>query len=380
MTKNLFITGASGFLGRRLVADLLRGDDCTIAVLVRSREAVESLRQAVEPRDWPRVRPVFGDVTDSHLGLDAPAFSQLAHATDEVWHLAASTAFEESKRSDIFRVNLDGTGNLLGALGRFHKLKTCYHMSTAYVCGLQLGEIPEGPVTVSAGFKNSYEESKHCAEAMVRDSRLPAVVLRPSITLGDSQTGENGNDIRMLYGYALALLRAAAHAYGSSEAYWASWHDERAEPRDVDARLLVDPDAEKNVVTVDDVVSVCLAVRRSKTPVGKTFNIVNPQHIACSEILDCIERAIRVRGYSSDPSLTHSHAKGGTAVERAAFRYTRLFWPYTLNTEPDWRTDNVDALEVPRVVMTPDLFEWLMTAFVRTLAPVNVEDRCRNVA
>ena len=47
----------------------------------------------------------------------------------EVWHLAASTSFEASKRDETFRANVDGTRNLLDvARWRWDKLDVLYHM------------------------------------------------------------------------------------------------------------------------------------------------------------------------------------------------------------------------------------------------------------
>jgi hypothetical protein len=136
----------------------------------------------------------------------------------------------------------------------------------------------------------------------------------------------------------------------------------------VDARLLVRPDAVKNAVTVDDVVSVCLSVRQSGQASGKTYNIVNPNDITCGQIVDAIQRAVRVAGYTNDPNLTPETIRKPSVVERAAYRYTRQFWPYCLNTEPHWATGNVDALAVPRVAMSLELLEFQMAAFMRGLA------------
>lgn len=372
MANDIFITGASGFLGRRLLAELLRAADGRFHVLVRSARAQSLIADQLRSIDLDRIAFVRGDVTMPGLGLGHDSVYHLSQTVGEVWHLAASTAFEESKRDETFRANAAGTAALLELAKRFTRLRSFYYMSTAYVCGMKLDSIPEGPFDLPGAFKNPYEESKYHSERLVYETGLPVVVLRPSITIGDSQTGENDGENRMLYGYAYALLRAAMHAFQSSKAYWDYWRGKCAPPNsmiDVDARLLVQPDAFKNAVTVDDVISVCLAIRRSGEAAGQTFNMVNPSHIRCEQIVAAIQGALRVVGYRNDPLLTASKVKSGTLVERAAYRHTRLLWPYCMNTEPAWQTANVDRLPLDRVVMTEPLFGFMMREFIGRLSP-----------
>jgi len=373
MAADIFITGATGFLGSRLLAGLLRHTDCRFHLLVRSHCAEDLLTRHLPPADLARVCFVRGDITLPRLGLDDGTVASMARSVTEVWHLAASTNFEESKRDETFHVNVEGTRNLLGVVRQFGKLDIFYYMSTAYVCGKKLDCVPEGPFDVTEGFKNPYEESKHVAEKVVRSSGLPVAILRPSITLGDSQTGDSGGESRMMYGYALGVLRAAMHAFDSSAAYWDYWRDGHAdggqELKNVNARLLSSYETLKNMVTLDDVLAVCVAVRDSGAGVGRTYHIVNPRNISCREIINVLQRAAKVTGYVLDPTLTSESVKGGTVVERAAYRYTKLFWPYATLTEPRWETCNVDRLSVQRVPMTENLFEFLIKQFVRYLAP-----------
>ncbi len=165
---------------------------------------------------------------------------------------------------------------------------------------------------------------------------------------------------------------AAMHAFDSVEDYWTHWRDGHAGPRhyrDVNARLLVEPAAVKNMLPVDDCVSVCVAARNSKTAAGTTFNIVSSDNIPVAVILDVLQHVMEVTGYVCDPTLSCNGTTRGSIVERVAYRNTRLFWPYTLNTEPRWETGNVDRLGVSRVLMSEHMFEFMMRHFVRELAP-----------
>jgi nucleoside-diphosphate-sugar epimerase len=375
MAQKVFITGATGFLGLRLLAELLRQTDCRFILLVRSPCAQAIVGKHFGPSDLSRLRFVRGDVTLPGLGLDADTRATLAATVSEVWHLAASTSFEESKRADTFRTNVEGTRHLLEVVASFRRLGIVYHVSTAYVCGKRLGRIPEGPFAVPEGFKNPYEESKHEAESLVRASGLPAAIIRPSILMGDSRTGDNGGDLRVYYGYTFALVRALMHAFGSATEYWNYWRDAhgnaRQPARNVNARLVGHAETQKNILTVDDVVAVCLAIRTAGAAIGRTFNLVNPRNIALGDALKVIQRVLKVSGFSYDRYLSRT-VLSDDIVERAAFRYTRMYWPYGLNTEPHWETRNVDQLSVGRVLMSEQVFESLILSFVRDLAAPSV--------
>jgi len=72
-----------------------------------------------------------------------------------------------------------------GALGCFT------HVSTAYVAGTYEGSFAEHDVELGQRHRNPYERTKLEAELKVRehDGSLPVQVMRPSIVVGDSQTG-----------------------------------------------------------------------------------------------------------------------------------------------------------------------------------------------
>ena len=65
-----FVTGATGFIGRHLVQELLRNREGEIHVLVResSRERLEELVEGWEGGE--RVTPVIGDLTKERLGVE----------------------------------------------------------------------------------------------------------------------------------------------------------------------------------------------------------------------------------------------------------------------------------------------------------------------
>ena len=122
-----------------------------------------------------------GDVT-------APGFSlgEWEHSLDVIVHCAASLTFD-APEAELDAINVGGTSNAI-ELARAHGA-SLLHVSTAYVCGMTDGRMTERPVPASTRFANGYEASKARAEALVRDSGVPFVIVRPAIVLGDSASG-----------------------------------------------------------------------------------------------------------------------------------------------------------------------------------------------
>ena len=104
-TRKILLTGGTGFIGGELLRRLLRRDTRSIICLVRGGSAHEAqlrgektLREVLgrEPsaRTAARVEWVQADIERPRLGLDDATFARLALETEEVFHCAASTAFD----------------------------------------------------------------------------------------------------------------------------------------------------------------------------------------------------------------------------------------------------------------------------------------------
>jgi short-subunit dehydrogenase len=183
-----FVTGATGFIGRHLVEQLLERDG-TIYVLVRegSRARLEELMSRWDAAAG-RIVPVIGDLPAPALGISDEDRKTLA-GVDHFFHLAAiydMSADEESNR----RANVDGTRHaveLANALGtqRFH------HTSSIAVSGRYRGLFREDMFDEGQELKDPYPRTKFESERIVREElTVPWRVYRPAIVVGSSQTGE----------------------------------------------------------------------------------------------------------------------------------------------------------------------------------------------
>jgi thioester reductase-like protein len=201
----IFLTGATGHVGRNLIPKLLRSDPhARVIVLIRaespSRAAgrlahlLSSLTPAVDAEDGRRrVSAVCGDITRERFGLAAARFEGLAFQVTHIIHSAAATKFN-LPLDEARRINCLGTENVM-ALARLARkkgvLKRVAHISTAFVSGNRSGRIEEGDLDRGQGFSNTYEQSKFEAERFLHDScrDLPLLIFRPSIIVGDSRNG-----------------------------------------------------------------------------------------------------------------------------------------------------------------------------------------------
>jgi thioester reductase-like protein len=188
--SELLVTGATGFLGMSYVAGLLEEEDGpAIHVLVRDPEGVERMLTTLyanPPAGAARLRALPGDLTAPGLGLSRRARDELA-GVSHVVHCAASISFS-LPLDEARAINVAGTERVLDLAAGLPGLDRLVHVSTAYVGGRDhrtLLETDRG----GGDFRNTYEQTKWEAEQVVSAAGLPAVVVRPSIVVGDSRSG-----------------------------------------------------------------------------------------------------------------------------------------------------------------------------------------------
>ncbi len=184
------VTGASGFIGKRLVRKLLSHSGSTVYFLMRdaSPERCEALR-AFWDADEMRAIPVVGDLTKADLGLSEADKEALKGRVDHVFHLAA--VYDLNADPDLeMTTNVAGTQHavdLAQAIGAKH----FHHMSSIAAAGLYPGVFREDMFEEASELEHPYFASKHDSEKVVRSAcQVPWRIYRPGIVVGDSRTGE----------------------------------------------------------------------------------------------------------------------------------------------------------------------------------------------
>jgi len=222
--KTVFITGATGFMGKVLVEKLLRSTDLQkVFVLIRPKKGVQSEQRlesllsssvfdrvrARDPALLKKVEAVEGDITEDNLGIDDETERVLTGAVNVVFHCAATVRFDEELTKSV-AMNVGAVADILKLARKMKKLEALVDVSTAYCnCDRQdIGEMiypPPGSPTgilncckwmdsdklnsaeitkMMIGNKpNTYTYTKALAEQLILEQGegLPIVIMRPSI-------------------------------------------------------------------------------------------------------------------------------------------------------------------------------------------------------
>jgi NAD(P)-dependent dehydrogenase (short-subunit alcohol dehydrogenase family) len=281
---NYFVTGATGFIGRHLLAELLKREG-TIYVLVRegSRGKVDSLVQRIGAPEG-RIVPVTGDLSKPALGVEG-----FTEPIDHFFHLAAvydMAADEEAME----RANIEGTKHVIEfanqlEIGRFH------HTSSIAVAGLYKGVFQEDMFDEDQRLPHAYHRTKYESERLVREGvRAKTIVFRPGIVVGHSETGEM-DKVDGPY-YFFKLLQKLRHALPE----WAP--------------LAGPQGGETNLVPVDFVAKAMdhIAHMPDDDLPGDTFHLVNPEAMRVGEALNEFAKAAHAPQFAMriDPHMTNA--------------------------------------------------------------------------
>lgn len=192
MTRNersVLITGATGYLGSDAV-DRLLGKEASLRVLalVRDPACWPALAARLGRERSARITPLIGDLRSPGLGLSSDARARVVRETTSVLHLGADTVFSRPL-PEARAVNTNGTRHALELASDCRALERFTFVSTAFVAGRRTGCVTECDNGSAAGWVNAYEQSKYEAEALVRESALPWLILRPSTVVCDGMDG-----------------------------------------------------------------------------------------------------------------------------------------------------------------------------------------------
>ncbi len=338
------LTGATGLLGRFVLARLLQSR-CDVAVLVRPSaqwSAQQRLEDALGTREqsgWlPRPRVLAGDLSDNRLRLADADIQWLGTRRLCVIHCAASIRFQRDEASDEpYRTNVHGTQHLL-EFCRNRKVEGFHYVSTAYVGSRTINPpAREGLPDADAVGGNDYEQSKIAAERLVAACTHigPKTIHRPSIIVGDSQTGFTST----YHGFyaPLNICYQLAKQFGfTPEA--GSWFRQQ---------LGLAPDDTKNLVPVDWVAEAItqVVVAGVSTAIAAGDALVlhwtNPSPVPCASLQDAIAGAVeRVTALQSSSVLRPNLA----LPNPAEFRQSMQVYESYFNSDPIF--DNSRAKEV----------------------------------
>ncbi|MEV8443539.1 SDR family oxidoreductase [Actinosynnema sp. NPDC051121] len=292
------LTGATGFLGTRLVRELLaRHEAITILTRAGGADPVDRIARvldaigAPEPRLAERLQVVEIELTQPGLGLSTAVFRELADELDAVWHCAGDIDLE-ADLARVRAVNVEGTRNLLALAAAGRRDPLFCHISTAFVAGARrTGLVYEDDLDGSCGFENAYERSKYEAELLVHSwaaaHRRSAVVLRPSILVDDRAARPD---------LPTHPLQTFARTIGMILKQAASLDRSLLEPGRDPVRLPGAPRAHLNLIPVDEAASAMVELARVRPVRGvDTYHVVHHRDVTVADFQRAFGETSRTR-------------------------------------------------------------------------------------
>ena len=268
---NYFVTGATGFIGKRLVKKLLGRPEAIIYFLTR---AVELPRLAELYEYWgsdeTRVIPIVGDLTQPELGVSKADIHKLKGKIEHFFHLAAIYDLKASAE-DQQRANVDGTRNTV-RLAEEIDARHFHLVSSIAAAGLFEGLFREDMFDEAENLDNPYFRTKHDSEGIVRrECKIPWRIFRPAIVVGDSRTGEM-DKIDGPY-YFFKLIQKMRRMFPS-------WMP-----------AIGIEGGRINVVPVDFVVAAMDHIAHLKNEDGRCFHLTDPTPMRVGDLLNTFARA-----------------------------------------------------------------------------------------
>lgn len=367
--RRVLLTGATGFLGTFLLAELLRATDAEVHCLVRAATpalGIARLRRSFEthgldPAEFAgRIVAVPGDLSLPRLGLTDADFSRLAAAIDLIVHDGAQVS-HAAPFAQLEPVNVGGTHELL-RLAVSQRPKPFHYVSTlSFFCAPERGgatvretDHPNGAELAGMG---GYAQTKWAAERLVisaRERGVRASIHRPVLVGWHSRTGvHNPHD------FFCTLLRGC-----------------------IAMRAAPDLDLTIQMVPVDYLSRALIHLACQPTALGRDYHLSHPHPVSWQQIVELLaslgvplrrldyaawqrEVAATVADDPNHPLRAHASlfppdSWAGSALETLSSRHM-----------PSFDRSNVNEALAGPAIICPEIDEELLAAFVRALLPAH---------
>lgn len=270
---DVLLTGLPSLAARKTCEALLGEPSTTLVhaiVRERDREAFAAFAAELPTDTRDRLREVVGDPSSIDLGLSGAEWQAIRAQIQRIHHVVGTSQLGIS-RHEAQREHVDAAREILDFASHCPRLRCLVHHSSASVSGNRTGRVLEAELANGQSFRNVVEEAQAHAENLVRraEARLPVIIVRPALIVGDSQTGELD---RLGGPYFLMLLIVTS-------------------PPEIALPLVGRGDLPLHLVPADYVGRVAAALGNDPRAIGRTFHIKDPSPPTARRVFELVAEA-----------------------------------------------------------------------------------------
>ncbi|NEQ41293.1 MAG: SDR family NAD(P)-dependent oxidoreductase [Okeania sp. SIO3I5] len=277
--QNIFLTGATGFVGAYLLDELLRKTSANIYCLIRANDtdlAKQKLKDKLksyllwdEDKFSSRIIPVVGDLSSQFFGLSTEEFNFLANQIDVIYHNGA-WANHINHYAILKPTNVLGTQEVLRLASQIH-VKPVHFISTVEILfslssnSDSITILESEPLGEAHNLKRGYGQSKWVADKLVmaaNERGIPTCVYRLPMITADTNTGASNTNDRICR-YIKGCMQLGMVPI-------------------LESKFL------ENWVPVNEISQAIVYLSQQETSFGKAFHLINPETTSLNYVFSLI--------------------------------------------------------------------------------------------
>jgi len=189
----IFVTGGTGLLGGQLLYDLASQGE-VVRAIYRSKSRMSATLHLFKYRNPDKGVDLFNSIewVEGDI-LDIPRLVESMAGCSQVYHCAGLVSFHPKDHAEVFKINREGTFNMVNAALELGVDKFCHVSSTAAIGGDSSAPITELTKWKNGEITSGYSLSKNAAEREVwraREEGLKVVIVNPCVILGPGNWNE----------------------------------------------------------------------------------------------------------------------------------------------------------------------------------------------
>ena len=268
----VLITGFPAIQARKLLECILLRENETPVYVVILKQLMTRARRALDALDDEqrrRVRVLDGDAAALDMGLSGSEYRELAGSVTRIHHVA-HVSYVGVEREVAEYANIRGAVEAVELARSCDRIDCLVHHSTAYVSGDRTGTVFEDELDEGQSFHNIVQETRMKGELVMRRAmdEVPVAVLRPTLLVGDSVTGEADR----FDGPYLLVMRILGL------------------PGDMALPLPRPATNPIDIVPVDYVVKAAHWIGRRDDVAGRTFHLTSAEQLTAQEVFDLVAK------------------------------------------------------------------------------------------